>query len=328
MGQLIKLQDYISRYEQDVYAYPARFVRLKKQQWVRTKENWEDGSMDASNLSFHQPSLDKKEDKEKQPFLSKMKSFLKIDSTEENVWDAVPVEKESESDDSGLDFTTAFHIKPRTLDDLKQQFLDQLFRFQLKWASSTLFEKSELHSRYFFEEKLKFFLQRFPDTFLTLYKPVFLLQKAPVEAEVILLTPTEALCISFLEEEDSSVFIGSNEHFWTKRRNAYENKVLNPLLSLNRTEKIVRKIFQMNEIELPVHKLVMSRNGYIDYPSAPYDVKLVEKRNFEEWFRTMRALKSPLKHVQLKGAHALLQFCQTSSMRRLEWEQPEMENES
>lgn len=325
MGQLIKLQDYISRYEQDIYSYPSRFVRLKKQQWIRTKENWETGGMDASNLSFHQSSLYQEEEKEKYPFLSKVKDFLKISSNEDEVWETENDEKEKEADDESLDFSTAFHIKPRTLDDLKQQFLDQLYRFQLKWASSTLFEKSDLHSKYFFDEKLKFFLQRFPDTFLILYKPVFLLQKAPVEAEIILITPTDAWCISFLEEEDSSVFIGSNEHFWTKRRNEDEFKVLNPILALNRTEKIVRKIFQMNEIDFPVHKLVISRNGYIDYPSAPYDLKLIESRNFEEWFQTMRSLKSPLKHVQLKGAHVLLQYCQTSSMRRLEWEQTEEE---
>ncbi|KHF29248.1 hypothetical protein LR68_02036 [Anoxybacillus sp. BCO1] len=30
MGQLIKLQDYISRYELDIYHYPSEFIRLKK----------------------------------------------------------------------------------------------------------------------------------------------------------------------------------------------------------------------------------------------------------------------------------------------------------
>lgn len=29
MGQLIKLQDYVSRYQQDIFVYPSRFVRLK-----------------------------------------------------------------------------------------------------------------------------------------------------------------------------------------------------------------------------------------------------------------------------------------------------------
>ena len=35
MGQLIKLQNYTSRYEQNIFHYPSRFVMLKKQQWDR-----------------------------------------------------------------------------------------------------------------------------------------------------------------------------------------------------------------------------------------------------------------------------------------------------
>ena len=39
MGQLIKLKDYTTRYQQNIYHYPARFVALKKQQWdTVTKE--------------------------------------------------------------------------------------------------------------------------------------------------------------------------------------------------------------------------------------------------------------------------------------------------
>lgn len=103
-------------------------------------------------------------------------------------------------------------------------------------------------------------------------------------------------------------------------------KVLNPLLALNRTGRIVRNIFKMYEIELPIHKLIISRNGYIDYPSAPFDTEFVEARNFKQWFASMRAQKSPLKHAQLKGAKVLLQYCLTQSIRRPEWENHE-ENE-
>mgnify|MGYP005609875703 CR=1 FL=1 len=38
MGQLIKLQDYVSRYEQDIYHYPTQYVYLKKQQWEKVNE--------------------------------------------------------------------------------------------------------------------------------------------------------------------------------------------------------------------------------------------------------------------------------------------------
>ncbi|HJV17234.1 MAG TPA: nuclease-related domain-containing protein [Bacillales bacterium] len=321
MGQLIKLQDCVSRYEQDVYTYPSRFVRLKKQQWERTKANWENEGMDTSNLTLSISKEWVEEEKEKPLLFRKLKGiFQKNQDAEQSLEQQDNFIKSIEEP---LQFSPTFDYKPQSVDDLKRQFLDQLYRFQLKWASSTLTEKSDFHSKFFYEENLKFFLQRFPDTFLVLYQPVFLLKKAPVEAEVIMFTPTDVWCITFLEEENSAVFVGSTERFWLKRGQKEEKKVLNPLLSLNRTERIIRNIFKLHEIELPIHKLIISRNGYIDYPNAPFDIKFAEGRNFEQWFQSMRSLKSPLKHTQLKGAECLLQYCKTTSIRRLEWETPE-----
>ena len=71
---------------------------------------------------------------------------------------------------------------------------------------------------------------------------------------------------------------------------------------------------------MPIHKAVLCRNGYVDFPGLPFDITLIERRNHDEWFANMRNLRSPLKHIQLKGAQALLQYCQTTSVRRLEWE--------
>jgi hypothetical protein len=319
VGQLIKLQDYISRYEQNIFSYPSRFVRLKKQQWERTKENWENEGIDASNLSIPAPPEDWLMEKEKQPFLEKLKGMIRFRQEEEIKVAPAQTKKEDDEDADSMKFTPSFSVSPSSVEQLKQQFLDQLLKFQMKWASSTLSEKSFLDRSYYYEENLKFFLQRFPDTFLILYKPIFLLKKAPVEAEVIVLTPTEALCITFLEEEELSVFAGSSERFWIKRLKNTETKLLNPLISLSRTEKITRKIFQLNEIELPIKKLVICRNGYIDYPSPPADVQFIDKKDYERWFQSMRSLRSPFKHMQLKGAQSLLQYCQTTSVRRLEW---------
>lgn len=332
MGQLIKLQDYVSRYEQNIYLYPSRYVRLKKQQWVKLKEAWEND--DEIHFSQHfqtqQENFDWLEE-EKQPFMDKLKGLLKR-GKKENEDDGFIDNEEASSDEEGsneeevLDFEPSFSYRPEQEEELKQQFLDQIFRFQMKWASATLTEKSFIDKSFYYDEKLKYFLQRFPDTFLVLYAPLFLLKKAPVEVDTIILTPTGAWCISFLEEDDLAVFIGSKERFWVKRSKGVEKKVLNPILSLNRTGKIVQQVFNMHNIDLPIHKAVLCRNGYVDYPAQPFDIKLIEKRNHDEWFASMRNLRTPLKHMQLKGAQALLQYCQTTSIRRLEWELPD-ENE-
>ncbi|KON86690.1 hypothetical protein AF332_07710 [Sporosarcina globispora] len=320
MGQLIKLQDYVSRYQQDIFVYPSRFVRLKKQQWEKWHKAWETNEAfnPESGLQYTASTAEWPEE-EKKPLIGKIKGLLKREKNvelEEN--DGAGNEEKKEED--VLEFKASFAVRPETIENLKHQFLDQLYRFQLKWATSTLTEKSFPDKYYFYDEKLKYFLQRYPDTYLVMYNPIFLLKKAPVETETLVISPTEVWCISFLEEEDSAVFSGSKDRFWTKKGKDKERKVLNPLLALNRTEKIVRKIFEIHSIELPIKKAVLSRNGYIDYPAAPADVQLIEKRTYDQWFQTMRSQRSPLKHAQLKGAQALLQYCQTASVKRLEWE--------
>lgn len=44
MAQLVKLQDYISRYQINLKRYPSQFVRLKQIQWERMKKEWETGA--------------------------------------------------------------------------------------------------------------------------------------------------------------------------------------------------------------------------------------------------------------------------------------------
>ncbi|WP_010678469.1 hypothetical protein [Bacillus timonensis] len=239
MGQLIKLQDYISRYEVDMFRYPGQFIRVKRQQWEKTVLE-------------------------------------------------------------------------------KQQFLDHIFEFQMKWASSTVRDKSYIDKEFYKDPNLKYFLQRFPDTYLVLYKPIFKLKKAPVEVEIILISPMITWIITILEDKENSVFLGSHERFWTERTGKHEKKVLSPMIELDRMDGIIRTIYSAYGIELPIRKVILNRTGYFDFPLVPYDVELVEKRNYEEWFTSLRNMRSPLKHMQLKAGNALLQHCQTVCVRRME----------
>lgn len=318
MGQLIKLQDYVSRYEQKIYFYPSRFVALKKQQWEKIYAQWERGKQ----LDFQEEAIDDFQfEEEPKPFIDKVKSFLKFGKKEEEQEEMEDTrESDREEDGFSLEISPSFLYWPETEEDLKRMFLNQLFQHQIRWASTTLTEKSNVDKKYFFNEELKYLLQRFPDTFLILFHPVFLLKKAPVEGDIVMLTPTEAWCLSFLEEEDLACFFGSNERFWEKKIGDKEEKVLNPLLSLNRTGKIVKNIFRMNEVELPLRKALISRNGYIEYSYSPYDVELIDRRSYDKWFQYMRNQKTPFKFNQFKAAEALLEYCETVSMKRLEWE--------
>ena len=318
MAQLIKLQDYVSRYEADVYRYPAQYVRLKKQQWDKLYVAWQNNQESPFEWENETEEVFDEEE-ERRGWKEKFKSLFKRNAHVDESFEQE--EEEDGKNDALFTFTAHFITAPETEEDLKHVFLDQLFKFQLKWASSTLTSKSYVDSKYWREEKLRYLLQRFPDTFLVLYDPIFLLKKAPVEMDVILLTPTEVWCISFLEAEDNAAFIGSNDNFWTKMFIEQEKRILNPLLSVNRMANIIQQLFHVHDISLPVQKAIISRNGYIDHPSMPLDLHILDKRSYRQWFERQRKSSSPLKRVQLQAAQIFLEYCQTTSFKRLEWEE-------
>ncbi|RIW35686.1 NERD domain-containing protein [Bacillus salacetis] len=312
MAQLIKLQDYISRYELDTYRYPSQFVRLKKQQWEKWKESWEQGE-----LLIHEEETGEMEEAEKKSLISKVGSLFKRRETNEED-EQVEMYLPPPEEDSEMDFEiTEF---PSSIDELKHLFLDQLFNFQLRWASSTLTEKSYVDKSYTSDERLMYFLKRFPDNIFLLYYPIFKFKNAPMEMDVILLTPTEIWCLTFLEEGDGAAYIGSRDRFWVKKWGDKDTKVLNPMIALNRMESVIYSIMKHAEVDLPIKKGIISRDGYVDYQAAPHNVHSIDKRSHGQWFEKMRASHSPIKNVQLKLAKGLLDFCQSTSFKRSGWQ--------
>lgn len=85
----------------------------------------------------------------------------------------------------------------------------------------------------------------------------------------------------------------------------------------------MKSILDKYDITLPIQKVILTRNGYVDFPSAPFDLKIIEKRNYEEWFQKMRSHHSPIKAIQLKAAESLLHYGLTNSKRRYEWDTEE-----
>lgn len=308
MGQLIKLQDYVSRYEQDIYHYPTQYIQLKKQQWAKVHAAFQSGMLhevyEASEVEEWIP--------EKVGLLTKIKNVIR---KKEIQTEEVATKQQNQN---ALDFTLS--VIPQNIDELKLAFLEQLFQFQMKWATSTIRERSFVDFSYSEDERLKFLLQRFPDTFLVMYKPIFQLKKASIEADIIILTPTAAWCVGFLETEDDTVFVGRQEKFWIMRHHqSGEKKFLNPCISLQRTEWMMKQIFSIYDIELPIKKAIISRNGYIDVAGL-HDYSLFDKKTFPAWFQSMRRLSSPLKGQQLKASEALLDYSLTTSTMRMMWD--------
>ncbi|MER2121975.1 MAG: NERD domain-containing protein, partial [Solibacillus sp.] len=142
MAQLIKLQDYISRYEIDLARYPTQFIRLKQNQWERIKYQWQTGE---AIERWEHIEEEVKEEKKKSLFQKIFPFKKEVEVTEEEHEDIEKVtisndwaveENPYQEDDTTLIFEPNLVYTPKTLEELKKMFIDQFFHFQMKWASS------------------------------------------------------------------------------------------------------------------------------------------------------------------------------------------------
>ncbi|KXZ21198.1 hypothetical protein AXI59_12285 [Bacillus nakamurai] len=308
MAQIIKIHDCISRYELDPYHYMNQFIRLKKERWKalleafdRKKEEQET-QMAASGETAPEPSR-------KKFFLKKRKAEILSDIKEKrHQWFDEPDEEEALM----LDL-------PSHRAELAPYFKNQLYEFQLKWASSTLSDMSELSRQVRRDGILRMLAQKLPDSYFVMYHPVLQIQQASVELSIVILSPLEIFCVAFLEAEEDSVYIGSKNRFWDKKTSGGSHPVLNPALSVNRTGSVVSQIVKEKGADIPVKKLLLSQTSYIDYPEPPYGLDIADKRTAGEWLQKQQKNTAPIKHHQLKAANALLSYGLSNSRRRQEW---------
>lgn len=249
MAQIIKIEDYISRYEISVTRYTNQFIRYKKRQWEQLKDKY-----------------------------------------------------------------------PTSISEKKHPFLDHIFHHQLIWASSTIRSCSYMDEKYEQDSMLKHLAQSLPDQYLIMYYPVFSIKKAPTEADVIIISPTEIYCVSILTGEKDEVILAKEGRFWIRRGEKGEKKVVNPMPNLNRTESIVRQMVKKAEVELPIKKVVMNKNGYLHAPDLPASCRTIDKRNYREWLEKLKQNPSPIKNAQLKIAKVLLANTITNADNRFEFE--------
>ncbi|MFD2640238.1 NERD domain-containing protein [Piscibacillus salipiscarius] len=296
MGQLVKLQDYISRYETDIYKYPGQFIRLKKDQYERLVARWE---QEQQGVFTGEPDLENHAEKEPSFF----KRFFQ--------------RKEEVDDPEDEDEVMAL---PEREEDVKQFFLDQVFDTQLIWASSTLQEVSYFDKGYERDPWLKYFLQRFPDTYLVFYQPSFKLKNATLDAEVIMLTPTEVMCVSILDRDyQDAVFYPSDDRKWTVMKDEQEKSIVNPVIKLKRMEKLVQSIFDYYEVDFPIKKYLLAQQNQIVHQSLPFQTEYIDQTNYPEWFHKQRESKYPIKAQQLKACEKMLEHTLRHYVKRPVW---------
>ncbi|MFJ7731020.1 NERD domain-containing protein [Lysinibacillus sp. NPDC097231] len=327
MAQLVKLQDYISRYQIDLARYPTQFVRLKKSQWERVKRQWELGE-DISEWQHADNDTENDSFGEKERFTLFKKIFAGRQKVEHEDVEQVEISNELVSDEDSIpeeETTLTFEPKivyaPQSIHELKRMFIDQFFHFQMKWASSTLREKSYVDPRFIRDSLLRNLLQQLPDNYLLFYYPILQIRKAPIELDVVLMSPTECICITVLEAEKQAVYVGSSDRFWIKKVGTKDSKVLNPTINLSRMESVLTQLFKQDNIDMPIRKVVLTHSGYFDYPGSPYGIQFVDHRNYGEWMEQLKKVSSPMKHMQIRASQTILNNVQTTSFNRDIWQQ-------
>ncbi len=304
MAHLIKLEDYVSRYQYDMYRYPSQFSRLKRERWDRLKAEWENSKMDI-------PTEEKVVIEEQRTIKNAfgfLKKWYKGEELEPNI---------------EVDHPNKYRFRYTTLEELKPIFLRELYDFQLNWASSTLREISTLKKHYYYDATLKWLLQSFPDNYFVLFYPTVTYPKASVQFDILLIGPTDIWCIVNLTGRENAIFQKYSDRYWLEVKGEEERKVINPFLSLNRMSAIVKRILADNELDMNVKKVVMTKEGYIDV-EAPRNIALfLDQRSIYDWNEKMKKNSSPIKSVQLKFSQCLLDVCQTNSRARNDLDQTE-----
>ncbi|WP_100405154.1 hypothetical protein [Bacillus solitudinis] len=301
MAHLIKLEDYISRYQFDLNRYPSQFARMKKERWYYLKSEWEQNQQyDGKEEDTEEALID-----DEKGFVSKAMQRLKNWNKPSQFQTDVNENTDKEN-----------HLQSLSLAQLKTKFLDEIFSSQLRWASSSLLEESVLHPRYQYDKWLRFFTEHFPDNYFLMYKPVFYIKKARIELDILLISPTELICLTILEGNELSVFEANSDRFWTEYVEKTRKKRLSPLLSLTRMTGVIKPLLDSANIHFPIRNIVFCPNSIIDNKVQGVKVEFIDKRTFEVWKEKQRKHPSPLKHDQLKVTNLLLSYCFTTSSKR------------
>nr|WP_275980299.1 NERD domain-containing protein [Halalkalibacter alkaliphilus] len=277
--------------------YSSQFTRMKKERWFYVKSEWE-------QLQYDSTSAEEILEEEKGRFfgiLQKVKNWSRYTKKK----------KQYEDIDESVS-----HLTQVTFEQLKEEFLHDLYLSQLRWASSSLLEESRLHPKYKKDDWLQFFAQKLPDNYFLMYRPVFSVKQAPIELEIILISPTEIYCISTLEGEEHSVFEGSSDRFWIEYVNETRMKRLSPLVSLSRMTGVIKPILEEAGHSFPIRNIVICKNSIIDNKVQGAKVEFVDRRTFTLWHEKLKKHPSPIKSQQMKITSLLLSHCHTNAYKR------------
>ncbi|WP_252314555.1 hypothetical protein [Sinobaca sp. H24] len=308
MAQLLKLSDYASRYELDMYHYSSQFSRFKQERWKKMKAAWLEANTSSINETLEEPEAVEEEWPESKTGFFRRTILKKRRRAAEQP--ALLVNTPPAQD------KLAFY-RGKTKEQLIEAFYEELFQSQLRWASSSLLEESTIAPVLRYNQHLKYFLREWPDNFFVLFRPVFYVKNAPVELDIIVITPTEIICMFLLEGKMNSVFDTSTGRFWNEYAEGKITKTLNPAIPMQRMSSMAATIMEADGIELPIRKEIIAPGSIIDRKGYAGSSELIDKQTLPAWLEAKKRNPAPVKLAQIQAAEALFKHTSTQSRMKI-----------
>ncbi|GGH87781.1 hypothetical protein JOD43_004010 [Pullulanibacillus pueri] len=220
------------------------------------------------------------------------------------------------------------HQKKRRLEQYKEKhkgeidqkgmasFYNRFFQQQLNWATTTATEASGLPERYRMDLWLRTLLKRLDETVLMLYEPVLLYREAAVPADIILVTPYKIWTLKMITGESGSVFQPYDRRQWKEIRSESIHYTVNPLISLQRTTEMVRKIFNEHDIQWAVYPCLLVPESYVEFSNPNALERIIDRTQLDAWFKELSSYRATLKRDQLHAAEILLKHSEVVSEPR------------
>ena len=94
MAQLVKLFDYISRYESNPFHYPSQYIRLKNENWKKLQLQWENEQTRGIDYFQHEKKQNEQQKKARwNPFKKESNEQVYEKETEQPMPELLPSTK-------------------------------------------------------------------------------------------------------------------------------------------------------------------------------------------------------------------------------------------
>ncbi|MGA9231466.1 MULTISPECIES: hypothetical protein [unclassified Exiguobacterium] len=149
------------------------------------------------------------------------------------------------------------------------------------------------------------------DQYGLFYRAVIHYQQGEVELSSFVVGPSAIYLLDWLDGEESIYHI-KREKLWREQPfKAPTKNILNPLISLKRTEDILRLVLG-SELELPIERVVIASKGYFDQLPKESKTTYVSKVDFAHWLHKMNTSAPYTKAFQMRVCEKILK--ETSSI--------------